>query len=98
MTTLEDQILSLVASGRLSPDVADELLSQPRTRPVDDIVATGAAVRLPGASTLDEMWEFPPSSARPRPLGDERSAHSIRTSARCPGHRRTRSRSLANRP
>ena len=57
MNTTEDQILTMVADQRLSPEVAEELLAgvQP-SRPDEDIVATGAAVRLPGAATLDEMW------------------------------------------
>lgn len=62
MSWSNDQILDLVAAGRLAPDVADELLDSAQTptlaTPDAEIVATGAAVRLPGASTLDEMWDL----------------------------------------
>jgi 3-oxoacyl-(acyl-carrier-protein) synthase len=50
---LKDRIQSLVDTGRLAPDDAAALLAPPSC----PVAVVGAALRVPGASSLDELWQ-----------------------------------------
>ncbi|MER5319555.1 beta-ketoacyl synthase N-terminal-like domain-containing protein [Streptosporangium roseum] len=49
--------MTLLAEGKITADEASELLADQQIRPENGaIAALGAAVRMPGASDLDELW------------------------------------------